>query len=81
MDVVKCSNRLCGKEYSSSFNACPFCGTKNETYVTPTENENPNIEESFDQGLKRYLKVFIVGTVALSLGSTLLAWLNLKGTL
>ena len=29
MNTVKCSNRLCEKEYSVEFDKCPFCGTPN----------------------------------------------------
>ena len=29
MNTVKCSNRLCEKEYSIEFDKCPFCGTPN----------------------------------------------------
>ena len=25
--ILKCTNRICGKEYSSEFDKCPFCGT------------------------------------------------------
>ena len=29
MNTVKCSNRLCEKEYNVQFDKCPFCGTPN----------------------------------------------------
>lgn len=29
MNTVKCSNRLCEKEYNVQFDNCPFCGTTN----------------------------------------------------
>lgn len=29
MNTVKCSNRLCEKEYNVQFDNCPFCGTAN----------------------------------------------------
>lgn len=32
MNTVKCSNRLCEKEYSVKFNKCPFCGEDNPQF-------------------------------------------------
>ena len=32
--IVKCTNHLCGKEISSNFDRCPFCGTP---VIKPTE--------------------------------------------
>ena len=29
MNTIKCSNRLCEKEYNVQFDKCPFCGTPN----------------------------------------------------
>ena len=31
MNTVRCSNRLCEKEYNVQFDKCPFCGTPNPT--------------------------------------------------
>ena len=46
MELVRCSNRLCDKEFSNEFTKCPFCGTPVTEKNTRLSIEDPHYAQS-----------------------------------
>ena len=59
MNTIKCSNRLCEKEFNVQYDNCPFCGTtnpkKDSDGITLVEKDNSSISGALLDGEKEAL--------------------------
>ena len=70
MNTVKCSNRLCEKEYNVQFDNCPFCGTPNPMEKSKRKvlaEKNMAGEKPNDEDVRPQFNVIIIGLIWISI--------------